>query len=279
MITTDINEVLEEVERLDREATAGPWGWGPYAVHVHGCEDEPHLVAFDRTTDFPTSETLDLITAYRSAAPFLAAAVKSLRADVEDERKSANIHRRLNERVASALGLLDVHTDPETGEEYLPSWHDMPERVAALARERDEARATIECLTGDVAMMRARLVEAEAWADGDGDLAPRAGSRAATRMELDRVKTERDEARLALAAEQGRIEGASSEHWTPIRAADGSLTAWHNKQTGAVVEAYIDRLSATDVRFARWRWRTRSGRKGRADNARAAMLAADGCAP
>lgn len=75
-----------------------------------------------------------------SAGP-LATEVKRLRAEVEDEQKSADLHRRLNERVAAALGLLDMRTDPDTGEEYLPSWHDMPERVTALCSEVNDLLA------------------------------------------------------------------------------------------------------------------------------------------
>lgn len=44
----------------------------------------------------------------------------------------ADLHRNLNRRTAEALGLGAVRVDPETGRRYLPSWHDMPERVAAL---------------------------------------------------------------------------------------------------------------------------------------------------
>ena len=52
-----------------------------------------------------------------------------------DEALAANLHRRLNKGVAGALGLLEMQKDPETGESHLPSWHDMPDRVAALVQE------------------------------------------------------------------------------------------------------------------------------------------------
>lgn len=61
--------------------------------------------------------------------------------DVLDEAMVANLHRRLNKGVAGALGLLEMQKDPETGESYLPSWHDLPERVAALVQERDALKA------------------------------------------------------------------------------------------------------------------------------------------
>lgn len=54
------------------------------------------------------------------------------RTEAADQEKRANIHARLNERIATVLGLLEPRTDPETGEVYLPSWHDMPEQVANL---------------------------------------------------------------------------------------------------------------------------------------------------
>lgn len=52
--------------------------------------------------------------------------------DVLDEALMANLHRRLNKGVAGALGLLEMRKDPKTRQSYLPSWHDIPEQVAAL---------------------------------------------------------------------------------------------------------------------------------------------------
>ena len=66
--------------------------------------------------------------------------------DVVDEALAANLHRRLNKGVAGALGLLEMQKDPETGESYLPSWHDMPDRVAALVQEGEALRAEMAYL-------------------------------------------------------------------------------------------------------------------------------------
>lgn len=53
--------------------------------------------------------------------------------DVFDEALVANTFRRLAKGVAGALGLLEMQKDAETGESYLPSWHDLPEQVVGLA--------------------------------------------------------------------------------------------------------------------------------------------------
>ena len=54
------------------------------------------------------------------------------------EAAAAELHRNLNRRCADALGLLGARPDPETGEVSLPSWHDMPERIATLRRGEAE---------------------------------------------------------------------------------------------------------------------------------------------
>lgn len=66
------------------------------------------------------------------------------RAELDDENRALLTFRRLVERTAAALGLVGERFDPELGELCLPSWHDIPERVERLIRERDEARAEIE---------------------------------------------------------------------------------------------------------------------------------------
>jgi len=60
--------------------------------------------------------------------------------EVEQLRGSCDLHHRLNRRVAEALGLTRAQTD-ENGQRYLPSWHDMPERVTALLDEVERLRA------------------------------------------------------------------------------------------------------------------------------------------
>ncbi len=69
--------------------------------------------------------------------------------DVLDEAMVANLHRRLNKGVAGVLGLLEMQKDPKTGESYLPSWHDLPERVAALVREGEALREKVKSLTDE----------------------------------------------------------------------------------------------------------------------------------
>lgn len=77
--------------------------------------------------------------------------------DVLDEAVVANLHRRLNKGVAGALGLLEMQKDPETGESYLPSWHDLPERVAALVQEGEALREQVKILTDERAALLAPL--------------------------------------------------------------------------------------------------------------------------
>jgi hypothetical protein len=79
--------------------------------------------------------------------------------DAIDEAKAADLHRNLNRRVAGALGLLDERVDAETGEAYLPSWHDMPEQVTAL-------RAEVERLTAANEELRLTLAAEQGRAEG-----------------------------------------------------------------------------------------------------------------
>lgn len=64
--------------------------------------------------------------------------------DLVDDGKARHIFQRLVERTAAALGLDKARLDPETGEPYLPSWHDIPEQVERLIKERNAAQAEIE---------------------------------------------------------------------------------------------------------------------------------------
>ena len=138
--------------------------------------------------------------------------VTAERDDALDEAKSADLHRNLNRRVAAALGLLDARIDAETGESYLPSWHDMPEQVTAL-------RAEAERLTAERDAHR-RTIDKEGTANafaqdslrGEIDMLRR--ERHAERLLVQERTAEIVELRLTLAAEQGRAEGAPSPHWT-----------------------------------------------------------------
>jgi len=86
-------------------------------------------------------------------------------ADAADEAKAADTHRDLNRRIAEVLGLTGWRTDPETGEAFLPSWHDMPEKVEALVKEQERLRGELawhEEMNGTRAEQDALDAEADA---------------------------------------------------------------------------------------------------------------------
>lgn len=142
---------VEEVLRLDREATAAPWNSDDNAdcwrLHGSGIADGcvQILKAPKHSTPFaeywPPIPDAVLITTYRTAAPALAREVVALRAELDDESRAFPTFRHLVERTAAALGLDKERVDPETGEPYLPSWHDIPEQVECLIKERNAALA------------------------------------------------------------------------------------------------------------------------------------------
>lgn len=142
----------------------------------------------------------------------------ALRADVErlttaladalDEAKAADLHRNLNRRVAGALGLLDERVDADTGEAYLPSWHDMPEQVTALRAEVDRLTAERD------AHSRAKAANSFAQDSLRDEIDMLRRERHAERLLVQDRTAEIVELRLTLAAEQGRAEGAPSPHWT-----------------------------------------------------------------
>lgn len=96
---------------------------------------------FERLLTEPKVEQAYLLTRRDGAGRLTRKEILSAFTEVLDEALVANLHRRLNKGVAGALGLLEMQKDPETGESYLPSWHDLPERVAALVQERDALKA------------------------------------------------------------------------------------------------------------------------------------------
>lgn len=176
---------VEEVLRLDREGTPGPW-----EVEMDGDGDEftswewPWRVkgVVNFAEEGKNRHDPTLIVLYRAAAPALAREVQRLRLEVADLRthhtealtaagapltdgdgkalsdpqrvaylsdlvddgKARHIFQRLVERTAAALGLDKERLDPETGKMCLPSWHDIPEQVECLIKERDAALAEAE---------------------------------------------------------------------------------------------------------------------------------------
>lgn len=81
MSTGNIDKLIAEVERLDREATPGPWRVEGASIRVNlpgGIEYQWATAAYPRDNN--------LIATYRTAAPALAAEVQRLRADLEEQR-------------------------------------------------------------------------------------------------------------------------------------------------------------------------------------------------
>ena len=94
--------------------------------------------------------------------------------------------------------------------------------------------------------------------------------------EVERLRGQSEERRLIILAEQGDPAGAPSPDWEPVRSRDGVLS-WRNRRSRRRVDAYIDRRSATDVRFIGWRWEAPHpmNTTGGAPTARATMIDAD----
>lgn len=63
--------------------------------------------------------------------------IEQLRQDDRDETASL-----LLEGCADALGLNKLHVNAQ-GQTYLPSWHDMPQRISALLAEVERLRAGV----------------------------------------------------------------------------------------------------------------------------------------
>jgi hypothetical protein len=141
--------------------------------------------------------------------------VTAERDDALDEAKSADLHRNLNRRVADALGLLDERVDADTGETYLPSWHDMPEQVTALRAEVDRLTAERD------AHSRAKAANSFAQDSLRDEIDMLRRERHAERLLVQERTAEIVELRLTLAAEQGRAEGAPSESWRYVHTGDG----------------------------------------------------------
>jgi len=235
---TDIDTLIAEVLRLDGEATPGPWhrrdaetenGYMTSAVSPDMAEDdglEPcDLPIAGRTvTTGISGNDAALCATYRTAAPLLAAEVQRLRADLE---KSTNALDFTRQWYASRMETIKV-------------W--------GKANGHWDLLASLIANDGDPPTF-ARML---AMSGHDRDRA---------HAEVWRLRSELEEARLTLAAEQGRQEGAPVG-W------EYSGQIWHRGRRRA--------KRCGDG----WEWWFRGDygvliADGRAQTARAAMLAAD----
>lgn len=94
-MTDPIPSLLEQVTRLDKEATKGPWKVmnDPDKLHQVWTERLYQLDALLARTCFAPSSraNADLIATYRTAAPLLATEVMRLRAELEAERRKVEV--------------------------------------------------------------------------------------------------------------------------------------------------------------------------------------------
>lgn len=94
----DIDEIIARVERLDREATEGPWQAGTHEGGFEWFVDE--LAAGRRVADGSWNVAdAALIAAYRSDAPALAAEVRRLRAEIEKAGQLAEVVNDVADRL------------------------------------------------------------------------------------------------------------------------------------------------------------------------------------
>jgi len=185
--------------------------------------------------------------------------VTAERDDALDEAKSADLHRNLNRRVAAALGLLDERVDAESGEAYLPSWHDMPEQVTALRAEVGRLTAERDAYRRTLDKEGAANAFAQDSLRGEIDMLRR--ERHAERLLVQERTAEIAELRLTLAAEQGRAEGAPSEGWT-----FGEDCYRKRRWSKGTAECIYGQNG--------WKWRVGRKRFQPASSARTAMFAA-----
>lgn len=216
--------------------------------------------------------------------------VRTERDEAKDEAKAADLHRNLNRRVAGALGLLEMQTDPETGEEYLPSWHNMPEKVEALKAERAEIRVAVGLPADDPAtnvIEQIRRRAAALRASRSAHSTTVGVSLRLQEMNAD-LTAQVGELRLTLAAEQGQQEGAPSEAWRYAQRHPSSELGWalpypldelpeEYRRPWAGKPTDHDPRCWVLRRDGKWllRWRAGQRKPSFHESARAAMIAAD----
>ena len=187
----DLNEIL----RLDREATPGPWKlWGfDVLADLDGSGDIDTAVPVAYTVG-PRTFNADLIAAYRTTVPVIAREIARLR----------DLCRRL-------LPARYIAADGQVMDPALCTPHAPDCAECGRGRAHDE-----ECLgvqptpAEEIAALKARLTAVE--------------------RERDAARAEAEELHLTLAAEQGRAEGAPSAGWTP-RFEYGQFPAYQWRKT------------------------------------------------
>lgn len=147
---TDIDEILARVERLDREATAGRWQPGTYesedGAERSACGPEHVLTSEDEDEDEDEDEVYErevllveadaeLIAAYRSDAPALAAEVRRLRLLLAERAAAEARAKRLADLLAEARVCVDMHADATEEPLFAASGRDLLARMDAALKE------------------------------------------------------------------------------------------------------------------------------------------------
>lgn len=237
----------------------------------------------------------DLTARAADAAPILAAEVKRLNAELLEIRQARDT---LQAFLSSTSESLDKVRE-ELRAKFSPDAMDLvgqrlvnarksldPDAPIWLTAAMDEAWQVLAFLRRNSAQQAARieqqdeeiakLHDAVTFADQQGAEAiervstaivnDKWNATAAFQARALKAEKERDELRLALAAEQGKPEGAPSADWK-----HQGLGTWLNERTGAVVRRGGWPVTAPGEST----WTLPSGATGTGANARAAMQAAD----
>lgn len=232
----NINDLIAEVREHDEDAPPAPWdlAW-PTCVTTGGIHG-------DRIADGCPEEAAALIVCYRAAASPLADEVERLTTDLEAAQKERDAqHDRFESALSAALGNPDLGAYPGDPD-GAPDLESLIAMVAALRRQRDEARAALAAERAallapvdgiDVAEVL-RLADAPARTftaavDRDGGLAYAAPLLAREAINL--------RARLAV-AERERDEMAAAGR-TVVEATDEMREQW------AEIEARLESEKAT----------------------------------
>lgn len=145
-----IDEILDEVESLDREGTPRPWLCGELSdgtrrVYPDDMEEDEHG-CFPCVCEYAKDVDATLIAAYRSHAPALAAEVRRLRAQIDEGmacglrepreqprtvrtrwRVSGKIVSTLDEHEVEAIDREDAQHKAEADADNFAEWEEGPE--------------------------------------------------------------------------------------------------------------------------------------------------------